>query len=491
VGAPFEKRATWEGDQRLKRSRPLRTYAPSTLEHLIEIVADARSLGRRVRAVGAGHSYSDAAQTSDFLVRTEALRGVFEIDECLREGIERGSRVRVRAGTTLIELQRALEARGRIFENTGTFNLLTIVGAAMTGTHGSGIARPSIVDQIEAVVVVTGLGEAICVQGAGGPLARSPVDGVPLREDDALFRALIPGLGATGLVESVVVRSVPFFWLSESRRIRDWRAVKSELALASGRALLHAQPGEEPRPWVEVYVNPYAHPSGERRAVVTRRTITAKRDARGARARRPLGYTLFDRYDPIGNVAAWIFEHSPEEWPQHIDAAFAQMEDTEFTARGYDVLSDGTATDGVGLELALELDDQDRWLDAVDALFAHLGADARDGMQYSNMVAMRFVAPSDRTLSPHCWDSGRGTCMLELPILTRIHGVFEIYERAQRAMVGHGARPHWGLEHGSLCAREVRALYGEDRLAVWRAQRDSIDPHRLFASRFTDRLGLT
>ena len=86
------------GDQ---RCRPERIAHPRSTEELQEIVTDAEAAGRRVRAVGAGHAWSDVALTDGTLVETDELSGV----EILGEDL-----VRVRGGTRIRDLNAAPDA---------------------------------------------------------------------------------------------------------------------------------------------------------------------------------------------------------------------------------------------------------------------------------------------------------------------------------------------------------------------------------------------
>jgi len=58
---------------------PAVVFEPSTEEECCAILELAKRHGRTVRAVGAGHSPSDLACTSDFMIRTNKLDGVIEV----------------------------------------------------------------------------------------------------------------------------------------------------------------------------------------------------------------------------------------------------------------------------------------------------------------------------------------------------------------------------------------------------------------------------
>ena len=67
----FEQRKRWRNHTGNQSIEPLRIYRPATLDELREIVRTAEADGATVRAVGSGHSWSDVALTTGYLVRTD------------------------------------------------------------------------------------------------------------------------------------------------------------------------------------------------------------------------------------------------------------------------------------------------------------------------------------------------------------------------------------------------------------------------------------
>ena len=58
---------------------PLVVFAPETEEQCAQILELARREGQTVRAAGVGHSPSDLACTSGFMLRTEKLDKIIEV----------------------------------------------------------------------------------------------------------------------------------------------------------------------------------------------------------------------------------------------------------------------------------------------------------------------------------------------------------------------------------------------------------------------------
>jgi hypothetical protein len=86
-----------------------------------------------------------------------------------------------------------------------------------------------------------------------------------LIQDDAIFNAVVTGLGAFGVIYSVTITTVPFYWIEEKREIVQWSVAKKLLQQgATGDILKYHN--------AEVWINPYTS-----EAVVTRRSqVTSK-----------------------------------------------------------------------------------------------------------------------------------------------------------------------------------------------------------------------
>lgn len=155
-------------------------------------MADVAERGGHLKAVGAGHAFSDVGLTGGVMVSLREYGRVLAFDP--DEGL-----ITVQAGATLNELARYLWTRGFAFENVGGAGSQTISGAAATATHGAGMSFPNVSAGIAAMRVV---------DGAGGVHDASP------EGDSALFAVGRVGVGALGIVSTVTLRVVPAFNVS-------------------------------------------------------------------------------------------------------------------------------------------------------------------------------------------------------------------------------------------------------------------------------------
>jgi hypothetical protein len=146
---------------------------------------------------------------------------------------------------------------------------LRVVGATSTGTHGSGLTIPPLAGMIRGVNLVSAKfgadGKPIIyrIEPTGGITDPNRHSGpVVLLQDDKTFNAVIVGLCAFGVVYSVTIETLPFYWVEETRQLIDWSTAKGLLEQGPSGSILKCHNAE-------VWLNPYT-----RTALVTRREVT-------------------------------------------------------------------------------------------------------------------------------------------------------------------------------------------------------------------------
>lgn len=145
---------------------------------------------RTVRAVGSGHSFSDAAVSDGTMLSLERMDRILDVD---RES----ALVRVEAGVTLHALGPRLLAHGLALPSLGDIDAQTLGGAVATGTHGTGARFQSISASVAGV-------ELVLADGSERTLTQ---------DDGDLLRAARVGLGSLGIVVAVTLRCEPAFRL--------------------------------------------------------------------------------------------------------------------------------------------------------------------------------------------------------------------------------------------------------------------------------------
>ncbi len=117
--SPLSSRRNWAGNVIFAASA---IEHPRSLEELRRLV----STSPRVHALGAGHSFSDAADTSGVLVVLDEMPRLFELDSI------RG-RVRIDSAARYADLGPALHRAGLALANLASLPHLSVTGASRDG----------------------------------------------------------------------------------------------------------------------------------------------------------------------------------------------------------------------------------------------------------------------------------------------------------------------------------------------------------------------
>ena len=172
-----------------------RCHRPRTEQDVLDVLARHRT--GHIRALGALHSWSDVALSSDVALD---MRAFDQVRPFTKDG---ETYVEVGAGCRLQVLLDRLHAAGdRTLPTLGAIKRQTISGAVSTGTHGSG--RQSLSHFVAAVRVAA-------YDAAGQPKI------VAYRDGDAL-KAARCALGCMGVILSVDLTTVPKYLIEETVR---------------------------------------------------------------------------------------------------------------------------------------------------------------------------------------------------------------------------------------------------------------------------------
>ena len=174
--------------------RPRRYLEPTSEAEVAAIVRKTHARRGRVRVVGAGHSWTDAAACRDTMLRLDRMQRVLDVD------YDRNV-VTVEAGIRLHRLIEELQSRGLALQNVGSVTEQSIAGAIGTGTHGSGLAYGAIPTQMVGFRLVTGTGEVLDVT----------------RQASAdLFHAASVSFGSLGIMTAISLQVEPIYDVEEN-----------------------------------------------------------------------------------------------------------------------------------------------------------------------------------------------------------------------------------------------------------------------------------
>lgn len=444
----------WTNWARTATATPRRRTTPRDEAELAASVARAADEGLRVRAVGAGHSFTPAAVTDGLLLDLDRLDLVERIS---REGD--AVHVTVGAGIRLHRLNAALAAAGLAMRNLGDIDRQSVAGAISTGTHGTGARLGGLATQVRGVRVV----------GADGAVREA----TPAR-DPGLFEASRLGLGATGVLSAVTLEVVPAFLLRAQEE--PWPLDRVLDGLAA--------PDDDPdglvggNDHVEFYWFPHT-----RRALTKRnnrlapdeeaREIERLRTGPGAvaRARTWIDEELLSNgaFELVNRVAKAVPRATP-----HLNAVAARaLAPRTYVAPSHQVFVTSRRVRFREMEYAVP---RDRLVDVLTAVDRWL---ERSGEHVPFPVEVRFAAPDDVWLSTA---HGRPTAYVAVHQYAQLSHE-RYFDAVERIVAEVDGRPHWGKLHG-LDAARLRALYPrfDDFLAV----RDGADPDGVFTNPYTD-----
>jgi FAD-linked oxidoreductase len=391
----------------------------------------------RIKAVGAGHSFTGIAVAPGVQLDLEDLTGIVDVD------LEKG-RVTLAAGTHLHQLPRLLRPHGLALENMGDIDRQTIAGATSTGTHGTGVSFGGLATQIVALTLVTGTGELLRISETENP---------------ELLPAARLGLGALGVIVDVTIQCVPAFLLQAVERPEPLQAVM-ESYLERSEASDH----------FEFYWFPHTETALTK--TNSRLPMTAERRPLSGPGRwvddELLANGLYRGVCALGTLAPGVI-------PPFSRLAQRLTGNRDFTDVSSSVFVTNRTVRFREMEYALPREAVPEALAAIKALIE------RRGWRISFPIEVRSAAADENWLSTAY---GRDTGYIAVHRYYR-EDQREYFAAVEEIMTGHEGRPHWGKLHGRD-AESLRAVYPrfDDFLAV----RDRFDPERRFENAYLRRV---
>jgi L-gulonolactone oxidase len=420
--------SNWDGEQ---LCTPSEIRRPTSEAELAEIVARSSRQGKRVRAVGSGHSFTDCACTDGVLVDMTGMQRIVEADPA--SGL-----VTVEGGAKLHALGPQLAARGLGLENQGDIDAQSITGATATATHGTGARFGNLSARIVSLRLAT----------AGG-------DVVDVSDGDDYLAARV-SLGALGVISRVTVQAVPLYTLhrrDERRRLGDTLERLDEYVDGNDH--------------FEFFVFPHTD------TALTRSTRRSDEEpAPAPEWKRRLNEAVENRGLDMLCRAARRF---PAAAPKLNRLITAMMVPSTVSDRGYKVYATERKVKFTEMEYAIPREHARAAIEAV------IGLVRRRALPIMFPIEVRFAAGDDAFLSTA---HGRDTCYVAVHQYRGME--FDTYFRAvEEIMDSYAGRPHWGKRHYQTAAT-LRERYPDwDRFA---AVRDRLDPGRVFANDYTQQV---
>lgn len=162
-------------------------------------------------------------------------------------------------GTRIGQLNRALAARGRSIRTSGSHDGQTVAGAVGTGVHGGAHRAGGFQNHIRALHIVAGPGRSWWLERRSQPVMADGFArqlGARLLRDDRMFDAALIHLGGMGVINAVVMETVPLFICDVLAALAPISpAWLDQLAAGNWRALTQ---GHDADPYfIEVTLDPF------------------------------------------------------------------------------------------------------------------------------------------------------------------------------------------------------------------------------------------
>ncbi|EMD35022.1 hypothetical protein CERSUDRAFT_116534, partial [Gelatoporia subvermispora B] len=421
--------------------KPLAVFEPES-EYQCQLVLElARREGKTVRAAGVGHSPSDLACTSGYMLRTEKLDKIIEVNVEKKYVVAQG-------GITLNALHAALDAHKLAMSNLGSISDQTLAGIVATATHGSGITFQVLSTYVLSLALLLADGSRVVCSRNDRP---------------ELFMASICGLGSTGLILEVKLAVEPAFRLREVQENVDFDdAVRGLDALVAA--------AEHVRLW-------WFPQAGVVRVSSADRTQEPPNPVSSWLWHSIVGYHVLQflfflgRIVPalnywIGCFGAWLVRDLTVAVDDSHRIFNVDCKYPQFTT-----------------EWAIPYGETPACLQELRAWLEEEHADPQ-GLRPHFPIEIRFTEADDIWLSP---SRGERTCWIGI-IQYKPYGLNvpyrKLFARFEKIMARHGGRPHWAKAHG-LGPDALRQLYPrfDDFIAVL----EEVDPSGMFRNPYVQR----
>jgi FAD-linked oxidoreductase len=421
----------WAGNQAMS---PAQVAHPASTEEVARLVKEAAAAGRRVKAIGSGHSFTAIGLTDGVLLQLDRMAGLVSVDLD-------AATVTVEAGMPIARLNATLSEHGLGLTNMGDIDVQTVSGAISTGTHGTGRNSGSIGMQVAGLELVLADGSVVTCSRTERP---------------DLFEVARIGLGSLGVVTAVTFQAEKAFALNA-----DERPMPLDEVLEGFEELVAANEH------FEFYWFPHT------RLALTKRNNRATELA------------------PLSRRKAWVddellsnglFRATSElcKLMPRITPGVNRIASRALTARTYTDVAPHVFTSPrrvrfCEMEYAIPRAD-------LPAVFAELATlPERIGEHISFPVECR-VAPADDI--PLSTASGRDSAYIAVHVFRGTS--FDRYFGAVEALMSTvGGRPHWGKLH-NLTADTLRERY--PRFEDFTAVRRQVDPDGVFRNAYLDRV---
>lgn len=418
--------SNWSGNQ---TCQPAERSRPRNLEGLLKTLKETTG---KIRAVGAGHSFSGLVPTDETLLSMTRFRGISNINKETKE-------VTVGAGMRLAALGDELWENELGMINMPDINTQAMAGAIATSTHGTGQKFGSLSSYVTGLTLAT----------ANGELIKCSKD-----ENKDIFDAARCNIGSLGIVTDITMQMRDTYYLKE----------RSEM-LPLDEAFEKMEELRKQKAHFEAYGLPHAN----HMLIIEFEEVSKEvSDANQADAVSGDAYETFKTLANVIDTAPFlrglIMNIAPrtvgvEERYGPWNKIFGNVRDIRFNEMEYTVpAEDGLACFREVLETIKKKD--------IDVIFP---------------IEYRYIKEDDIWLSQFYGRPGAAISVHNfhdkpyMPYFAEMEAIFDRYQ----------GRPHWGKLHSKTEA-DFAKLY--PRWEDFKRIRDQLDPDRRFINKHLEKI---
>ena len=141
----------WAGNLTFSAKECIEIDSTSELQSIV-------SKASGIKVLATGHSFNDIADTAQTQISIKNLSNEIEIDATNKVAL-------VPAGMQYADVCRYIEKKGWALFNTASLGEITVAGAVLTGTHGSGSCNPVLSDCVDGIEMVLASGDLFSICG--------------------------------------------------------------------------------------------------------------------------------------------------------------------------------------------------------------------------------------------------------------------------------------------------------------------------------------
>ncbi len=281
----------------------------------------------RVRARGAGWSFSKVAATDGFMLNPQFLKTFFPLSPAhVVPGINNSNFFLFQCGMAVHDVHMALARHNKALPASGSSCGQSLIGAFTTGTHGSafngGPGTAALQDAVRGLHVVVGPNRHVWLAPQSNPVVTDVLIGnlgiqpADFIQDDDLFYSALNSLGGFGVIHGTLVEATDAFLLDASRYYTNFDSLKNAITSFDFTGVDLKGATKDQLYHFEVMNNIYCDDPNKRALV----TIVTKTD----KNTNPITVTMDPAGEELVGVIAAITGAAPAMVPPAINTFFAQ-----------------------------------------------------------------------------------------------------------------------------------------------------------------------